>query len=113
VRGAGGCARWTAGAEGVATGPTIAEAPQAAGGGAGVRGRKVGEVRVVTLNVQNDEGDARRVVNPTTPGEPSVEDVRVREARAVLDLDDRHRRALPTVVAGDLNAAPDAASCGC
>jgi endonuclease/exonuclease/phosphatase family metal-dependent hydrolase len=35
---------------------------------------------------------------------------RERQAVALTDLDARHRRALPTVIAGDFNAAPDAAS---
>ncbi|MCO1660207.1 endonuclease/exonuclease/phosphatase family protein [Pseudonocardia humida] len=50
------------------------------------------------------------LVSPTTPWEPDVEDVRERVAGEVLDVDDRHRRALPTVVAGDLNAGPGSAS---
>ncbi|WP_245505946.1 hypothetical protein [Rhizobium sullae] len=29
---------------------------------------------------------------------------------AIADLDMRHRRDLPTIIAGDFNAAPDAAS---
>ena len=33
-----------------------------------------------------------------------------RSSVAVTDLDARHRRALPTIIAGDFNAAPDAAS---
>jgi endonuclease/exonuclease/phosphatase family metal-dependent hydrolase len=36
--------------------------------------------------------------------------VRERQAVALTDLDARHRRPLPTILAGDLNAAPDAAS---
>jgi endonuclease/exonuclease/phosphatase family metal-dependent hydrolase len=36
--------------------------------------------------------------------------VRERQAIAIADLDARHRRKLPTIVAGDFNAAPDAAS---
>jgi endonuclease/exonuclease/phosphatase family metal-dependent hydrolase len=35
---------------------------------------------------------------------------RERQAVALTDLDARHRRALPTVIAGDLNAAPGATS---
>jgi endonuclease/exonuclease/phosphatase family metal-dependent hydrolase len=36
--------------------------------------------------------------------------VREEQAVALTDLDARHRRALPTVIAGDFNAAPDATS---
>jgi endonuclease/exonuclease/phosphatase family metal-dependent hydrolase len=39
-----------------------------------------------------------------------AEAVREEQAVALTDLDARHRRALPTVIAGDFNAAPDAAS---
>ena len=39
-----------------------------------------------------------------------AEAVRERQALAVTDLDARHRRALPSIIAGDLNADPDAAS---
>lgn len=35
---------------------------------------------------------------------------RERQAIAVTDLDSRHRRTLPTIIAGDFNAGPDAAS---
>jgi endonuclease/exonuclease/phosphatase family metal-dependent hydrolase len=40
----------------------------------------------------------------------SAEAARERQAQAVTDLDARHRRALPTIIAGDFNAGPDAAS---
>jgi endonuclease/exonuclease/phosphatase family metal-dependent hydrolase len=39
-----------------------------------------------------------------------AEAARERQALALTDLDSRHRRALPTVIAGDLNADADAAS---
>jgi endonuclease/exonuclease/phosphatase family metal-dependent hydrolase len=39
-----------------------------------------------------------------------AEAARERQAVAISDLDARHRRALPTIMAGDLNASPDAAS---
>jgi endonuclease/exonuclease/phosphatase family metal-dependent hydrolase len=39
-----------------------------------------------------------------------AEATRERQALAVTDLDARHRRALPSIIAGDLNADPDAAS---
>jgi endonuclease/exonuclease/phosphatase family metal-dependent hydrolase len=40
----------------------------------------------------------------------SAEAARERQAVAVSDLDARHRRDLPTLIAGDFNANPDAAS---
>ncbi|HXE29983.1 MAG TPA: endonuclease/exonuclease/phosphatase family protein [Stellaceae bacterium] len=46
----------------------------------------------------------------TSAWRPSAEAVRERQAIAIADLDARHRRKLPTIVAGDFNAAPDAAS---
>jgi endonuclease/exonuclease/phosphatase family metal-dependent hydrolase len=39
-----------------------------------------------------------------------AEAARERQAIALTDLDARHRRALPTIIGGDFNAAPDAAS---
>jgi endonuclease/exonuclease/phosphatase family metal-dependent hydrolase len=54
-------------------------------------------------------GDLLFVV-PTTPWQPDAEPARVRQARDVAEIDARHRTGLPTVVAGDLNAGPDAAS---
>ncbi len=39
-----------------------------------------------------------------------AESARERQAVALTDLDSRHRGALPTIIAGDFNAAPDAAS---
>lgn len=123
-------------------------------------------LRVVTINVQNDEGNLRRMellnaelrrlepdlVSPRWPhrvvevldlrpaGAMDVpwatvaaivplpdegdllfssataswrleaESVRGREAMALADLDARHRTDLPTIIAGDFNADPDAAS---
>ncbi|MGH8287761.1 MAG: endonuclease/exonuclease/phosphatase family protein [Steroidobacteraceae bacterium] len=49
-------------------------------------------------------------IAPTAAWRPSAEAVRERQAVAITDLDARHRRDLPTVVAGDFNAGPDAAS---
>jgi endonuclease/exonuclease/phosphatase family metal-dependent hydrolase len=40
----------------------------------------------------------------------SAEAARERQALAVTDLDARHRRNLPTIIAGDFNAGPDTAS---
>lgn len=39
-----------------------------------------------------------------------AEAARERQAVAIADLDARHRRVLPTIIAGDFNAGPDAAS---
>jgi endonuclease/exonuclease/phosphatase (EEP) superfamily protein YafD len=39
-----------------------------------------------------------------------AEPARARQAIAVTDLDSRHRGVLPTIIAGDFNAGPDAAS---
>jgi endonuclease/exonuclease/phosphatase family metal-dependent hydrolase len=39
-----------------------------------------------------------------------AESARERQAIALTDLDARHRQSLPTVIAGDLNASPEAAS---
>ncbi|MEV6768254.1 endonuclease/exonuclease/phosphatase family protein [Nocardia sp. NPDC051030] len=47
---------------------------------------------------------------PTTAFRMEAEGEREREVLALTDLDARHRTALPTVIAGDFNAAPDAAS---
>lgn len=46
----------------------------------------------------------------TAAWRPSAEAVRERQAIAIADLDARHRRDLPTVIAGDFNAGPEAAS---
>ncbi len=49
-------------------------------------------------------------IAPTAAWRLSAEAVRERQAIAVADLDARHRRDLPTIIAGDFNAGPDAAS---
>jgi endonuclease/exonuclease/phosphatase family metal-dependent hydrolase len=46
----------------------------------------------------------------TTSWRLDAEASRERQALAIADLDARHRTALPTMIAGDLNAAPDASS---
>jgi endonuclease/exonuclease/phosphatase family metal-dependent hydrolase len=46
----------------------------------------------------------------TAAWRPAAEAARERQAIAIADLDARHRRDLPTVIAGDFNAGPDAAS---
>jgi endonuclease/exonuclease/phosphatase family metal-dependent hydrolase len=49
-------------------------------------------------------------VVPTTPWPLDAEAARERQAVEVADLDARHRGPLPTIIAGDLNAGPEAAS---
>lgn len=49
-------------------------------------------------------------IAPTAAWRLSAEAVRERQAIAITDLDARHRRDLPTIIAGDFNAGPDAAS---
>ena len=46
----------------------------------------------------------------TRSGRLSAESARERQVVALTDLDVRHRKALPTIIAGDFNATPDAAS---
>ena len=47
---------------------------------------------------------------PTTSWRLDAEAARERQAVDVTDLDARHRTPLPTIIAGDLNATPEAAS---
>jgi endonuclease/exonuclease/phosphatase family metal-dependent hydrolase len=49
-------------------------------------------------------------IAPTTPWRLDAEASRERQAVEITELDARHRATLPTVIAGDLNAAPQAAS---
>jgi endonuclease/exonuclease/phosphatase family metal-dependent hydrolase len=49
-------------------------------------------------------------IGTTAAWRPGAEAVREHQAVALTDLDARHRRDLPTIIAGDFNAAPDAAS---
>jgi endonuclease/exonuclease/phosphatase family metal-dependent hydrolase len=49
-------------------------------------------------------------IGATAAWRPSAEAARERQAIAVADLDARHRRELPTLIAGDFNANPDSAS---
>lgn len=46
----------------------------------------------------------------TAAWRPAAEAAREQQAIAITDLDARHRRDLPTIIAGDFNATPDAAS---
>jgi endonuclease/exonuclease/phosphatase family metal-dependent hydrolase len=50
------------------------------------------------------------LVVPTTPWRLDAEAARERQAVEVTELDARHRETLPTIIAGDLNAGPEAAS---
>jgi endonuclease/exonuclease/phosphatase family metal-dependent hydrolase len=56
-----------------------------------------------------DEGEVLFIA-PTASWRPAAEAARERQALAITDLDARHRRTLPTIIAGDLNAPPEAAS---
>ena len=49
-------------------------------------------------------------IAPTTPWRLDAEAARERQAVAITELDARHRAELPTIIAGDLNATPEAAS---
>lgn len=77
-----------------------------------LRGGAVADVPWCTLAAAVElpgEGEILFVAT-TTSWRLSAEAARERQAVAIADLDARHRRALPTIVAGDLNAAPGAAS---
>jgi endonuclease/exonuclease/phosphatase family metal-dependent hydrolase len=56
-----------------------------------------------------DVGDLLFIAT-TAPWRLDAESARERQAVALTDLDARHRGVLPTVIAGDFNAGPDAAS---
>src|SRR6266496_989921 len=49
-------------------------------------------------------------IGATTAWRLDAESARERQVVALTDLDARHRTALPTIIAGDFNAAPDATS---
>ncbi len=55
------------------------------------------------------EGDFLCIV-ATTSWRLEAEAVRERQVLAITDLDARHRTDLPTIIAGDFNATPDASS---
>jgi endonuclease/exonuclease/phosphatase family metal-dependent hydrolase len=46
----------------------------------------------------------------TAAWRPAAEAVREQQALEITDLDARHRRDLPTIIAGDFNATPESAS---
>ncbi len=50
------------------------------------------------------------LIGTTSPWRLNAEAARERHAVALADLDSRHRTTLPSIIAGDFNAAPDAAS---
>ncbi|QYN39341.1 endonuclease/exonuclease/phosphatase family protein [Pseudonocardia sp. DSM 110487] len=56
-----------------------------------------------------DEGELLFIV-ASSSWRLEAEAARERQALALTDLDARHRRTLPTIVGGDLNAEPDASS---
>ena len=77
-----------------------------------LRGGGVPDVPWCTLAAAVDvpgEGELLFVA-ATTSWRLSAEAARERQAAALADLDARHRRTLPTILAGDLNAPPEAAS---
>ncbi len=59
-----------------------------------------------------DLGDAGSTlfIGTAAAWRPAAEAARERHAVTISDLDNRHRQDLPTIIAGDLNAGPDAAS---
>jgi len=70
------------------------------------------DVPWATLAAVVDIGDIGSLlfVATTAAWRPAAEAAREDHAVAVANLDTRHRKELPTLIAGDLNAAPDAAS---
>jgi endonuclease/exonuclease/phosphatase family metal-dependent hydrolase len=60
--------------------------------------------------VQLAEPDEQLIIAPTTPWRLDHEFARERQAVEIAEIDARHRTAVPTVIAGDLNAAPGSAS---
>jgi endonuclease/exonuclease/phosphatase family metal-dependent hydrolase len=79
---------------------------------AGVVEERSRDVHHWTLAVACDIPGAgeQLVIAPTTPWQFDAEADRERQAVEIADLDREHRRPLPTIVAGDFNAGPDAAS---
>lgn len=63
----------------------------------------------LAVSVEVPGAGAVLFIAPTTPWQPDAEAARERQAREITDLDARHRAALPTIIAGDLNAPPRAA----
>lgn len=64
----------------------------------------------LAVSVQVPDLGELLLIVPTTAWRLDAEAARERQAVQVADLDARHRRRLPTIIAGDLNAGPEAAS---
>ena len=64
----------------------------------------------LAVSVAVPEMGEQLFIAPTTPWRLDAEAARECQAIDITDLDDRHRTALPTIIAGDLNASPEAAS---
>jgi endonuclease/exonuclease/phosphatase family metal-dependent hydrolase len=79
---------------------------------AGVVDHRAGDVHWWTLAVAYDVPGAgeQLLITPTTPWQFDAEAAREHQAVRTAELEREHRRALPTIIAGDFNAAPDAAS---
>jgi endonuclease/exonuclease/phosphatase family metal-dependent hydrolase len=77
-----------------------------------MRGVDAPDVPWATLAVVVDLPDAGEVlfIGTTAAWRPNAERTRERQALALSDLDARHRRDLPTIIAGDFNAHSDATS---
>lgn len=77
-----------------------------------MRGADALDLPWLTLAARVPVGELGEVlfIAPTTSFRPEAEAQRERQVQAVTDLAARHRTALPTVIAGDFNAAPDSAS---
>ncbi len=77
-----------------------------------LRGADATDVPWCSLAAVVDIPDAGEIlfVSTTASWRPDAALSRERQALAVSDLDSRHRRELPTIIAGDFNADPEAAS---
>jgi endonuclease/exonuclease/phosphatase family metal-dependent hydrolase len=64
----------------------------------------------LALSVQVADLGELLMITPTTAWRPDAEAVRERQVIEVTELDGRHRATLPTIIAGDFNASPQAAS---
>jgi endonuclease/exonuclease/phosphatase family metal-dependent hydrolase len=64
----------------------------------------------VAVVVELPERGEMLFIGATTSWRLAAESAREQQVVAIADLDARHRRKLPTVIAGDFNAAPDASS---
>jgi endonuclease/exonuclease/phosphatase family metal-dependent hydrolase len=64
----------------------------------------------LAISVQVPDLGELLLIVPTTAWRLDAEAARERQAVQVADLEARHRRRLPTIIAGDLNAGPEAAS---